>query len=103
MITSPDFWVILRNLSSSPTVAPTVFEILENVVIGSSPPAIMANNYESAVALLNVFASAGSVGSALEQKQDRNARKGLQGQQAKPAKPVKPKFVLSLCNVQRCN
>jgi brefeldin A-resistance guanine nucleotide exchange factor 1 len=87
MITSPDFWVILRNLSTNPTVAPTIFDILEGVVTESSPPAIMANNYESAVELLNVFASAGSVGSASEQKQDRNVRRGQQAKQSKQPKP----------------
>lgn len=50
----------------------------------SSPPAIMANNYESAVELLNMFASKGSVGSALEQTQDKKTRRG---QQTKPSKP----------------
>jgi brefeldin A-resistance guanine nucleotide exchange factor 1 len=51
------------------------------VTIESSPPAIMADNYESAVGLLNDFASAGSVGSAKEQKQDKRIRKGQQTKQ----------------------
>ncbi|KAF4624668.1 hypothetical protein G7Y89_g13500 [Cudoniella acicularis] len=82
IMTSPDFWVILRNLTGSIQSAPTVFEILEGVAVGS-PPTIMADNYESAVKLLNDFASAGSVGSTIEQKRDRRARKG---QQPKPSK-----------------
>jgi golgi-specific brefeldin A-resistance guanine nucleotide exchange factor 1 len=87
IMTSPDFWVILRNLTANAQAAPTVFEILEGVAIGS-PPTIMADNYESAVALLNEFATAGSVGSTIEQKQDKRARRGQQPptpkQQAKP-------------------
>jgi golgi-specific brefeldin A-resistance guanine nucleotide exchange factor 1 len=83
IITSPDFWVILRTLSRNPTVATTVFDILEAVTVESSPPAIMADNYESAVGLLNDFASAGSVGSAREQKQDKRVRKGQQAKQPK--------------------
>jgi brefeldin A-resistance guanine nucleotide exchange factor 1 len=75
IITSPDFWVILRTLSANPQVSTAVFDILEGVTITSTPPAIMADNYESAVALLNEFASAGSVGSAKEQKQDKRGRK----------------------------
>lgn len=88
IITSPDFWVILRTLSTNPQVAPAVFSILEGVVaVGSSPPAIMADNYESAVSLLNDFASAGSVGSAKEQLQDKRTRRGAQ------TKPMKPQSV----------
>jgi brefeldin A-resistance guanine nucleotide exchange factor 1 len=71
-------------LSTNPRASTTVFDILEGVTIGSAPPAIMADNYESAVALLNDFASAGSVGSAKEQKQDRRGRKGQQVKQVKP-------------------
>ncbi|KAI9649617.1 GDP/GTP exchange factor for ARF [Ciborinia camelliae] len=83
IMTSPDFWVILKNLSTSPSSASTVFEILEGVTIGS-PPTIMADNYESAVKLLNDFATAGSVGSTVEQKQDRRTRRGQQVKQPKP-------------------
>lgn len=88
MITSPDFWVILRTLSTNPGVATTVFNILEGVVTDSSPPAIMANNYESAVELLNMFASEGKIGSAVEQTQDRKLRRG------QPTKPSKPRSVI---------
>ncbi|KUJ06887.1 uncharacterized protein LY89DRAFT_702760 [Mollisia scopiformis] len=87
IMTSPDFWVILRNLTGNAQSAPVVFEILEGVVVGT-PPTIMADNYESAVRLLNDFASTGSVGSTVEQKQDKKARRGQQQQQ--PAKQAKP-------------
>jgi brefeldin A-resistance guanine nucleotide exchange factor 1 len=83
IMTSPDFWVILRNFTGSAQSAPTVFEILEGVAVGS-PPTIMADNYESAVKLLNDFSSAGSVGSSVEQKQDKRARRGQP--QKSPAK-----------------
>lgn len=83
IITSPDFWVILRTLSTDQKFASAVFDILQGVATGSSPPSIMADNYESAIALLNDFASAGSVGSAKEQNMDRRPRKG---QQVKPPK-----------------
>ena len=89
IMTSPDFWVILRNLAANSQAAHTVFEILEGVAIGS-PPTIMADNYESAVTLLNDFASAGSVGSTVEQKQDRNRRRG---QSAREERGKKPKYV----------
>ncbi|KAI1002701.1 Uncharacterized protein K3495_g5501 [Podosphaera aphanis] len=75
IMTSPDFWVILRNLTGNVDSAPIVFEILEDVAIGS-PPSIMADNYESAVTLLNDFASAGSVGATIEQRQDKKSRRG---------------------------
>ncbi|KAJ4389732.1 GDP/GTP exchange factor for ARF [Gnomoniopsis smithogilvyi] len=59
IMTSPDFWAILRALSTVQQVAPMVFEILET---GVNPPstAIMADNYEAAITLLNNFASAAS-------------------------------------------
>jgi golgi-specific brefeldin A-resistance guanine nucleotide exchange factor 1 len=87
IMTSPDFWVILRNLTANAQAAPTVFEILQGVTVGS-PPTIMADNYESAVKLLNDFASAGSGGSTVEQKQDRRPGRG---HQAKPER--KPLYV----------
>ncbi|KAK5998147.1 hypothetical protein PT974_00519 [Cladobotryum mycophilum] len=59
MMTSPDFWVILRVLSANPEAATSVFEILEKSTTGN-PPAIIADNYEAAVSLLNHFASAAS-------------------------------------------
>ena len=65
-----------------PEAAASVFEMLESVVAGSSP-AVTADNYESAVALLNTFASAGSRGAVIEQKRERN------GPRMKPAKPTK--------------
>ncbi len=77
IMSSPDFWVILRKLTGVPESAPTVFEILEGVFMGS-PPSIMADNYEPAVNLLNDFASAGSVGATVEQKQDKKSRRGQQ-------------------------
>ncbi|KAI9736372.1 MAG: GDP/GTP exchange factor for ARF [Claussenomyces sp. TS43310] len=82
-VTSPDFWAILHGLSSNAQAAPTVFDILDGVIARSSPPAIMADNYEAAITLLNEFASLGSVGSTMEQKRDRSIRRGH------PQKPIK--------------
>lgn len=59
MMTSPDFWAILRALAKRPEAAALVFEILEKGTTGT-PPAIMADNYEAAISLLNDFASAAS-------------------------------------------
>ncbi|KAI0889597.1 uncharacterized protein GGS22DRAFT_148681 [Annulohypoxylon maeteangense] len=76
IMTSPDFWVILRTLASSSNASPTVFEILEGGVSGS-PSAIIADNYEAAIALLNEYANAAKIGAAVEQKgekRQRNAR-----------------------------
>jgi brefeldin A-resistance guanine nucleotide exchange factor 1 len=84
IITSPDFWVILRALSINALVASAVFEILEDVTNGTYPAAVMADSYEPAVSLLNDFASAGSVGSLTEQQQDKRIRRS---QQIKPQKP----------------
>ena len=101
-MTSPDFWVVLRNLTGNAQSAPTVFEILEGVAIGS-PPTIMADNYESAVKLLNDFASAGSVGSTVEQKQDKRVRRGPQ-QPKQPKPQPQPQYVpIRLCTIHKAN
>jgi len=87
IMSSPDFWVILRNLAANPKSAPTVFDILEGIVAADSPPTIMADNYESAVNLLNDFASAGSVGSIVRQKSERGrSRRGPPPKQEKKDK-----------------
>lgn len=79
IMTSPDFWAILRALSTVQQVAPMVFEILET---GVNPPstAIMADNYEAAITLLNNFASAASTTVTKEPK--------LEGRRQPPRKPA---------------
>lgn len=89
IITSPDFWVILRTLSTNQQASATVFTILEGVITGEAPPSVMADNYEPVISLLNDFASSGSVGSVLEQKLDRRSRRGQQ------SKPIKLQYVAS--------
>ncbi|KAI0135004.1 hypothetical protein F4814DRAFT_399632 [Daldinia grandis] len=73
IMTSPDFWLILRTLAGNPNASSTVFEILEGGVSGS-PSAIIADNYEAAIALLNEYATAAKVGAAVEQKGERRQR-----------------------------
>jgi brefeldin A-resistance guanine nucleotide exchange factor 1 len=60
MMTSPDFWSILRILARKPDSAGSVFSILEKGTTGN-PPAILADNYEAAIGLLSDFASAAGV------------------------------------------
>ncbi|RCI14930.1 hypothetical protein L249_7105 [Ophiocordyceps polyrhachis-furcata BCC 54312] len=56
IMTSPDFWAIMRVLAGNLDSAALVFRVLEKGSTGS-PPAIMAENYEPAVSLLVHFAS----------------------------------------------
>lgn len=81
LASSPDFWAVLHVLQPHPEAADLAFDIAESVA-GGQPPAITADNYEPAVALLNAFATAGSVGAKFEQQQqqqrDPPARKGQQ-------------------------
>lgn len=56
-MTSPDFWAVLRVLAESAESAALVFDILEKGSTGI-PAAIMSDNYEAAVSLLNHFATA---------------------------------------------
>lgn len=83
IVISPDFWSILQRLRPQAASAPIVFEILKDIV-ESSPPAISSDNYESAVALANDFASAGSIGAAEERRRDANARRSRGGKPEKP-------------------
>jgi len=85
IMTSPDFWVILQTLAAHSESAPIVFEILESGV-SSTPPAIMADNYEAAIELLNEFAFMAREGAIAEQKNDR--RHG--GRKTRPVKQEKP-------------
>jgi brefeldin A-resistance guanine nucleotide exchange factor 1 len=77
MSTSPDFWAILHNLQGIREAAPHVFSILEDL---AEPPytAITVDNYEPAIALLNSFASAGSIGANDEQKRDNGLKRTKQ-------------------------
>ncbi|KAF1347875.1 hypothetical protein BDV97DRAFT_298439 [Delphinella strobiligena] len=73
---SPDFWAVLQSLQPLPEGAPFVFNILEEVTAGSSG-AITADNYESAITLLNTFATAGSSGAArIEPRREQPGRRG---------------------------
>jgi brefeldin A-resistance guanine nucleotide exchange factor 1 len=94
LASSPDFWAVLHVLQPHPEAADLAFEIAESVA-SSQLPAITADNYEPAIALVNAFATAGSVGAKFEQQQrEPPARKGQQhppGQDKKLAK--KPEAV----------
>lgn len=74
MMTSPDFWATLRVLATNKQSAAKVFEILEKGTAGS-PPAIMADNYVAAVALLDQFASVASPQPPPEQKKEQDRRR----------------------------
>jgi brefeldin A-resistance guanine nucleotide exchange factor 1 len=91
IMTSPDFWVVLQTLATNADAAPAVFEILDSGV-SDTPSAIMADNYEAALGLLNEFASMASVGAVAEQKNDR--KQGRKG--GRPVKQEKPRLVLAV-------
>nr|XP_036583330.1 Sec7 domain-containing protein [Colletotrichum truncatum]KAF6792306.1 Sec7 domain-containing protein [Colletotrichum truncatum] len=74
IMTSPDFWVIMRSLAVRQESAPLVFDILE-LGCGGAPPAIIADNYEAAISLLGEFASAAGRAVVAERKQDTRQRK----------------------------
>lgn len=82
LATSPDFWAVLHSLQRQPDAAELAFQIVESVASGPAP-AITADNYEPALALLNAFATTGSVGARQEQQRDQAHRRG---QQAPPDK-----------------
>lgn len=57
IMTSPDFWAILRSLAGRPESSSTVFEILDAGTTGNAP-SIISDNYEASILLLNDFATA---------------------------------------------
>jgi len=63
-------------------VSGPVFKLLEDVTIGAFS-AVSADNYECAIALLNDYATAGSVGAVQEQRLDKAGRR------SKSVKPTK--------------
>ncbi|KAF9869222.1 Sec7 domain-containing protein [Colletotrichum karsti] len=75
IMTSPDFWAIMRALALRQDSAPVVFEILE-LGCGGSPPAIIADNYEAAISLLGEFAS-GAGRAVLADAKQRKTREGM--------------------------
>jgi brefeldin A-resistance guanine nucleotide exchange factor 1 len=94
LASSPDFWAVLHVLQPHPEAASLAFEIAESVS-SSQLPAITADNYEPAVALLNAFATAGSVGAKFEQQQrEQPARKGQQAPAQDKKLAKKPDAVL---------
>ncbi|KAK6515285.1 GDP/GTP exchange factor for ARF [Arthrobotrys conoides] len=70
IISSPDFWSLLRLLATNPEVSADVFDILDLVAI-QNPLNVTADNYVAVVTVLNDFATAGSIGAKFEQIQDR--------------------------------
>ncbi|KAK4494195.1 hypothetical protein PRZ48_014493 [Zasmidium cellare] len=96
MAASPDFWVVLHTLQQESDAAALVFQTVEAVADGPNP-AITPDNYEACVALLNAFATAGSVGARAEQQREREMAAGRRGQkdstpEKKPTK--KPEAVI---------
>lgn len=94
IMTSPDFWVVLRTLAGNPNASPTVFEILEGGVSGSPSP-IIADNYEAAISLLGEYATAAKIGATVEQKGERRPRS------ARPPKKEAPRCVIQLSFYER--
>lgn len=84
---TPDFWLIMRNLRNFHEAAPSVFELIESVMIENvgtgASSSVTSDNYEFVVSLLNDFATAGSIGAIIEQKRDRSARKAQPVKQSK--------------------
>ncbi|OTA02704.1 ARF GEF2 Gea2 [Trichoderma parareesei] len=79
MMTSPDFWVILRVVAGDANAAAQIFDILERSTTGT-PPAIMADNYEAAISLLNHFASAADPLATRDSKSPEATRKKVDPQ-----------------------
>jgi brefeldin A-resistance guanine nucleotide exchange factor 1 len=57
IMTSPDFWGLLRAVALREDCSQIAFDILEQCASGE-PPAIVADNYEAAISVLSSFASA---------------------------------------------
>ena len=93
VINTPDFWLILSNLHNVDKAAPAVFEIVGSIIT-SEPSAVTADNYMATVSLLDNFATAGSVGAAIEQqgsrRQPTQQQRDRRGQRSSETVPVQP-------------
>lgn len=99
IMTSPDFWVLLRNLAGNPSSSAAVFEILEGGVSGTPSP-IIADNYEAAISLLNDFATAAKIGAVAEQKADAANKRA---RSSRPKKEVPSDNAVVLRGVKAIN
>ena len=92
VINTPDFWLILEHLHSTPTAAAAVFAIVEDIA-ASVPITVTADNYIATISLLNSFATAGSIDVATEQQAPKRLqaqpreRKYQKGQDVTPKPP----------------
>ncbi|KAM0532126.1 hypothetical protein ACHAPP_007310 [Verticillium nonalfalfae] len=84
IMTSPDFWSIMRALAGRYDSAAVVFDLLERGCTGV-PPAIMADNYEAALLLLGDFASAAGRAVLAERKQEQRPRKSRDSEREPPS------------------
>lgn len=89
LASSPDFWVILHQLHSVPEAAGDVFQLVEELATGSQP-GITADNYESAIALLNEFATAAQIGAVQEQRHELAIKRGKASPKSKKPEYVSP-------------
>ena len=87
MTASPDFWTLLHSLREFPDGAPLAFRTIEDIISGPSP-AITADNFEPAVALLNAFANAGAEMVMKEQKQGQQPNRRGRQQPMPPPSPA---------------
>lgn len=83
IMTSPDFWAIMRAFATRYDSAPVVFELLEQGCT-AVPATIMADNYEAAMLLLSDFASAAGRAVLAERKQEQRARRSKETEREKP-------------------
>lgn len=85
IMTSPDFWSLMRIMASRHDAAPVAFELLERACIGV-PPAVMADNYEAAILLLGEFATAAGRLVLAERKREQLRQHSRDGERKAAAK-----------------
>ncbi|KAI9893141.1 MAG: GDP/GTP exchange factor for ARF [Vezdaea aestivalis] len=93
MISSPDFWSILRLLGGSKAADSKVFDILEDIVAGT-PPAVSADNYIPIVDLLSRFASSAKVKGPSEQRLEGQTRRGKPLKKSQPTRSATEKDLI---------
>lgn len=98
---SPDFWSVLRSLQSISEAAGSVFSIVEGVIApvgtqgaATGTSAITPDNYDACVALLNAFATAGSIGARQEQQREKDRRSQGRHEPTAEKKPQKSEAVV---------
>lgn len=77
MVNAPDFWFVLQALHEHSDTAQHVFDIVNEIVAGSTS-SLTADNYEPVASLLNEFATLAGVTAKNDRRREQEAARNRQ-------------------------